>query len=189
MDSLNDFNKSLSAYMSILADDGVYHNPSISKVNAHDNYIDSIADNMAEYGGLDVTVSRTSSYVKGLADDGVYNLTLDSAKAVMYTVVAMQPPDGSYLLQTWFELSGPASAMSRRPKYGDMAFSHTSNIFISQTLAYPLPDQTTPKYWDAVARATYIVDATKAAARQGTKKWFSYQNYMGSRAALTPLRC
>ena len=178
MGSLNDFNKSLSVYTSTLADNGVYHDTSISTINAHNNYIDSIADAMSDFGGLDTTEFRLLGYGRGLADDGVYNLTLDSTKAVMYTFSALQ--SSSYPIMPQFDLSGPASATSRPPAYGDMAFSHTNNIFVSQMLVPHVPDHSTPEYWDIVARTTYILDAMKAAAGQGTKEWYSYQNYMVS---------
>ena len=178
MGSLNDFNKSLSTYTSRLADNDVYYDPLISFVNAHDNYLGAIGDMMAEYGGVDGTEFHVRSYGQSLADDGVYSLTLDSAKAFMHTVAEIQPSNGSFTIQPQFCLSGPASATSRPPRYSNMAFSHTNNIFVSQTLTMPLPDVGTSGYLDGVGRSKYILNAMKVAAGGSSKQWYGYQNYM-----------
>lgn len=185
MGSLDDFNETLSTYTEALSSNGIYYDTSLSKVLAYDDYLGALSEAMQGFGGINATELHMYGYVRSLLDDGAYNLTPDSARAIMYSHAKAQPDDGSYVVQTEFALSGPASALSRPPRYGSMAFSHLNNIFISQMLSIPFPVQGTTAYWDGVSRMSSLLDAMKAAAGQGsTKVWYGYQNYMVSHLLL-----
>ena len=178
MGSVDEFNKTLSTYTARLSANGVYYNTTQTTITEYDDdYLGGLDDIMEQFGGLnDTGTFYLSLYAQGLADNGVYNMTLDSAKAIMYSLVASQPPDRSYLVYPQFSLSGPGSATARPPRYGDMAFTHTTNIFVSQIFALGFPPQYTPAYWEGVGRVTYFVDAMRAV--DPTQKYQSYQNYM-----------
>ena len=177
--SASDLNKTLSIYTSTLAQNGVYHNISTSIVLEQD-YLGGLNAVMLPYGGIDASereLPSTGSYGKSLMDNGVYNMTLHSARAVIHNLAAAQPPDGSYMLLPQFFLSGPGSATSRPPTYGSMSFSHTNNTFIMYILAISFPASRTAAYWDGVSRVTSVADAMKS-VQPDVQQWQAYQNYM-----------
>ena len=92
-----DFNKTLSTYTSPLAGNGVYHNTSTSKIVEYD-YLGGLNAIMMPFGGIDATEAQyyPSAYAQYLVDNGTYGMTLDGAKAVMYSLATVQPPDDSY---------------------------------------------------------------------------------------------
>lgn len=179
MGSSSDLNKTLSTYTSTLAQNGVYHNTTTSIV-VEGPYLESLSEVMLPWGGINATERApptTGSYGQSLADNGIYNMTLDSAKNLMNSVAAVQPTDGSYTLLPQFLLSGPGSGTSKPSTYGSMSFSHTDNIFIMYILGINFPTTRNSAYWDGVSRMNKLVDAIKA-VQPDVQQWQAYQNYM-----------